>query len=136
MSTKATKTEDTEPEINEQELEIAEQAAKKEDANCYTFAFSTPFEFEGESYDKLSFDFGALTAADSLAIEAELTAIGTPAIVPEFSGDYLIRMAMRACTDRTSKNLKIGIDTFMALPMAAYVKIRGKARSFLLRAGS
>ena len=137
MSTKKENTPvvETEPVVDEQEYEIAMKEAENS-PNTYTHEFSTPFSFEGESFDELSFDFGALTAMDSLAIEAELQATGRPVLVPEFSGDYLLRMAMRACTNRTSKGMKLGIDFFQRLPLAAYVKIRSKARSFLLRAGS
>ena len=121
--------------VDEQEYNLA--VAEAENAlNTYTHVFSTPFTFEGEVFTELSFDFGALTAADSLNIAAELQASGRPVIVPEFSGDYLIRMAMRACTSRKANGMKMGIDAFQNLPLAAYVKIRSKARSFLLRAGS
>lgn len=121
--------------VDEKEYEAAmEEAEQSQDV--YVHVFSKPFTFEGESFASLSFDFGSLTAADSLAIESELNSIGQPTLVPEFSGDYLIRMAMRACTDRRADGRKLGLDAFRTLPMAAYVKIRGKARSFLLRAGS
>lgn len=121
--------------VDEQEYEAAmEEAEQSQDT--YVHVFAKPFTFEGESFDSLTFDFGSLTAADSLAIESELNSIGQPTLVPEFSGDYLLRMAMRACTDRRSDGRKLGIDAFKTLPMAAYVRIRGRARSFLLRAGS
>ncbi len=137
MSTKKENTAavESDPVVNEQEYEIAMKEAENS-PNTYTHEFPTPFSFEGESFDELSFDFGALTAMDSLSIEAELSATGRPVIVPEFSGDYLLRMAMRACTTRKKNGMKLGIDIFQALPLAAYVKIRSKARSFLLRAGS
>lgn len=104
--------------------------------DTYTHTFAKPWTFEGESFEALTFNFGKLTAADSLAIEAELSSLGQPTIIPEFSGDYLIRMAMRACIDRRSDGRKLGVDAFRTLPMADYVRIRGRARSFLLRAGS
>ena len=137
MSTKKETTApiEAEPVVDEQEYEIAVKEAENS-PNAYTHEFPTPFSFEGESFDKLSFDFGTLTAQDSLSIEAELQATGRPVIVPEFSGDYLLRMAMRACTTRKSNGMKLGLDFFQKLPLSAYVKIRGKARSFLLRAGS
>lgn len=125
----------TESVVDQQEYEIAVKEAEAS-PNIYTHNFLTPIFFEGESFDELVFDFGGLSAMDSLSIEAELAAIGRAVIVPEFSGDYLLRMAMRACLTRKSNGMKLGIDFFQALPLAAYVKIRSKARSFLLRAGS
>lgn len=122
------------PEIDDQEYEIAMAEAENSTAE-YTYEFTTPYEFEGETFEKLSFNFEGLKATDSLAIEAELAATGHPVIVPEFSGDFLIRMAMRACTDRRSNGMKLGLDAFLQLPLSAYVKIRSRARSFLLRAG-
>jgi len=121
------------PVIDEEEYEAAVKEAENSQ-DTYTHVFPKPFTFEGESFDSLTFDFGKLTAADSLAIEAEMASLGQPTIIPEFSGDFLIRMAMRACTDRRSDGRKLGFDAFRTLPMAAYVRIRGKARSFLLRA--
>ena len=102
----------------------------------FTHRFRTPFIFEGETFDELSFNFAALTGRDSLAIETELAALGKTTIVPEFSGDYLIRMAVRACTTKRSDGRKLGIDAFSTLPLTDFLKIRGQARSFLLRAGS
>lgn len=124
-----------EPVVDEAEYEAAVQEAENSQ-DTYVHTFSKPFTFEGESFDSLTFDFSKLTANDSLAIEAELTAQGQVLITPEFSGEYLIRMAMRACTARRNDGRKLGIDAFRTLPMAAYVRIRGRARSFLLRAES
>lgn len=123
------------PDVNEQEYQAAMKEAQDSTA-VYTHEFPTPFACEGESFDKLTFDFGQLTAEDSLKIEAEMSALGQPLLVPEFSGEYLLRMAMRACTDKKADGKKLGLDFFRALPLSAYVKIRGRARSFLLRAGS
>jgi len=124
-----------EPVVDEAEYEAAVQEAENSQ-DTYVHTFSKPFTFEGESFNSLTFDFSKLTANDSLAIEAELTAQGQVLITPEFSGEYLIRMAMRACINRRNDGRKLGIDAFRTLPMAAYVRIRGRARSFLLHAES
>ena len=60
-------------------------------------------------------------------LEQELQAIGRPAIVPAFSGEYLVRMAARACT-----TANIGCDIFDNMKLSDYNKIRSAARSFLL----
>lgn len=123
------------PKVDEQEYQAAMKEAQ-DSVTVYTHEFLTPFAFEGEAFDKLTFDFDKLTAADSLAIETEMSALGQPVMVLEFSGEYLLRMAMRACTHRKADGSKLGIDAFKSMPLSSYVKIRGKARSFLLRAGS
>ena len=51
-------------------------------------------------------------------------------IVAEMSGEYLLRMAARACS------VKISADDLAAMPLGDYNKIRSRARSFLLRSGS
>lgn len=121
--------------VDESEIEAA-MAEAVNGTDQFTRTLRKPVHFEGEVFETLTFDFGRLTAADSLNIEAELAAMNRMVIVPEFSGDYLIRMAMRACTDRRKDGRKLGFDFFQALSLGDYVKIRGKARSFLLAAGS
>lgn len=115
--------------IDPNEFSVAEQ----ESANSgysYTHKFPTPFHFESKSYTELTFDWNKLTGVDGLAIENEMQALGKPVIVPTFSGEYLVRMAARACTE------KIGSDTITAMPLADYNRIRSAARSFLLKSES
>lgn len=117
-----------ETKINAEEFAVAEKEAANS-MEVYTHTFAKPFEYEGKKHTELTFDWGSLTGEDSLAIENEMSALGKPLIAPEFSGEYLIRMAARACTT------KIGSDVMSAMPLADYNKIRNKARSFLLRSG-
>ncbi len=115
--------------IDAGEFSVAEQEAAKEDVqDIYTYVHQLrrPFEYEGKTYETLTFDWGSLTGDDSLAIEAEMQAMGKPVIVPTFSGEYLIRMAARACTPR------LGSDVLGKMPISEYNRIRSKARSFLL----
>lgn len=88
------------PAVNGAEFAAAETAAKAEEGNtsAYVHKLKKPFTFEGCTIEELSFDFDRLTGNDSLAIEDELQAMNKPVIVPTFSGQYLIRMAARACT--------------------------------------
>lgn len=112
--------------IREKEFEAAQQEAAK-DMGIYEHLFKTPFCYEGKAYDKMTFEFNNLTGRDGLAIENEMQARGKPVVIPAFSGEYLVRMAARACTDR------IGIDAIEAMTLADYNGIRSAARSFLLR---
>lgn len=119
--------------VDEMEYDAAEREAV-DSIDTYLHAFKRPFTYEGVTYDELYFDWGSLTGEDSLAIENECAMIGKTVIVPEISGEYKIRMAVRAC--QTIKNGKrLGLDAFKKMPMGDYNRICGKARSFLLRSG-
>ena len=111
--------------INDKEMQAAEKEAKTSTA-AYTHKFATPFEFEGKTFESLTFEWGALTGNDFLIIEAEIAAMGKALISPEFSSEFLVRMASRACTE------EIGADAIAATPIGDFNRIRGKARSFLL----
>ena len=110
-----------------------EAAAAKNDIGTYVHKFKKPFTCligkDQRTFKELIFDFNKLTGRDSLAIENELQALGKPVIVAEMSGEYLIRMAARACEE------KISADELASAPLSDYNIIRSKARSFLLRSG-
>lgn len=114
----------------------AAEAQAKESAGNFTLKLKKPFTYEGQTFDELNFDFSSLTGDDSLAIEDELQAIGKPTISPTFSGQFLVRMAARACTntivDAGGHTRRIGDDALRALPIFDFNRVRGKARSFLL----
>lgn len=122
--------------IDPDEFSTAEQEAaiSNDDFGTYTHTFKKPvvcvIGSSQKTFGSLTFDFNSLTGKDSISIEAELQALGRPVVVAEMSGEYLIRMAARACTE------KIDVDTLISAPLADYNKIRSKARSFLLRSGS
>lgn len=112
--------------IDEQELEVAEKMAEEERYQ-YIHRFKRPFQYEGNIFEKLTFNWEKLTGYDGLAIENELQSLGKPVVIPSLSGDYLIRMAARASIDG------IGEDMISAMPIRDYNKIRSEARSFLLK---
>jgi hypothetical protein len=95
-------------------------------AGSYTHTFKSPFAYMGKEYAELRFDWDSLTGNDALNIEAEMAALGKPVVVPAFSGDYLIRMAAKACA------VQIGADAFGLMKLSDYNRIRTAARSFLL----
>ena len=119
--------------VDPAEFAVAEAEAK-ESTGTYTHTFSRPFLVDGTPVEELTFDWAGLTAEDSLAIENELQMMGKAVIALEFSGEYLLRMAVRACTT-TVNGRRVGIDAFRRMPIADYNRIRGRARSFLLRLG-
>lgn len=112
--------------IDEEEFAIAEKEAAESEFT-YVHKFKRPFEYQGETYNELTFDWDSLTGKDGLAIENEMQAIGKAVIVPQFSGEYLIRFAAKACVET------IGADAFEYMRIGDYNKIRSAARSFLLK---
>ena len=126
MTTKTSKNENTEKNIiDASEFAVAEEEANKT-TDIYTHKLSNPFAYEGKVYEEFTFNWGKLTGQDSLSIESELQTLGKVVISPEFSSEYLVRMAVRACSVKISSNL------ISALPLRDYNRIRSKARSFLL----
>ena len=127
--------------VSETEFSAAAQAAKKDgDATTYTHRLKKPFTYEGCTVEELTFDFAKLTGNDSLTIEDELQAMNKPVIVPTLSGQYLTRVAARACStmlqDSSGKIRHIGVDFLTALPIYEYNRIKARARSFLLASES
>lgn len=112
--------------IDQEEFSVAKKEAENS-GYTYTHKFRKPYEYNGKTYNEMVFDWDKLTGKDGLAIENEMQQIGKPVIVPTFSGEYLIRLAARACTEA------IGSDAFENMPIADYNKIRSAARSFLLK---
>ena len=103
---------------------------------AYTHIFRKPFSYEGRTYEELTFDWESLTGNDSLAIENEVVARGKTLVVPAYTGEYLVGMAARACTERDEKGKRVvGTDTIRAMPLGDFQKICNRARNFLLRAG-
>lgn len=115
--------------IDPKAFAAAEQEAA-ESGSAVTVQLSRPVTYEGKIFEKVAFDFERLTGNDALAIEGEMQAMGKPVIIPSLSGEYLVRMAARACMD------PVGVDFFAALPIRDYHTIRSHARNFLLRSES
>ena len=115
------------PAVDENEFNAARAEAQKKDVSRLTIKFKKPVKYNNKEYEELSFDFDKLTGMDGLAIEEELQMLNKAVIVPALSGEYLIRMAARACTE------KIGADIFNYMSLKDYNRIRSAARSFLLQ---
>ncbi len=96
-------------------------------SDTFELKLKKPVEYNGKTYDTLTFDFGKLTGEDGLNIENELQSLGKFAMVPAFSGEYLVRMAAKAC------NEPIGSDIFSKVSLSDYNRVRSAARGFLLR---
>lgn len=125
---------------NEELAEAAvaiEQAAQSEPDNfVYVHTFSRPFQWEGKTYEKLTFHWDALTGADHLEIEFEMLKQGKTLVVPEFTGEYLCGMAVRACEEWRTLMPPTRKNAVKSLPLKDFSAICSKARSFLMRSES
>ncbi|MBR3239155.1 MAG: hypothetical protein IKF99_12025 [Oscillospiraceae bacterium] len=92
----------------------------------FKLRFKKPFMYDGVEYQELNFDLENLTGRDSLDVERELAMRGIQAPVLAFSGEYIIRIAAKACLEH------IGSDAFEHMPMKEYSKVRNKIRNFLM----
>lgn len=126
------------------ELDAIDQAVLEEsrakrmpDEPVYVHTFDPPFVFENHTFSTLRFDWGCLTAKDSLAIENDMLRSGKALVIPAYSGEYLTGMAVLACTERNSDgNRVVDKDAIHAMPMRDYLTIHDRARRFLLHSGS
>ncbi len=120
------------------EAEQAEQVVGSDGAlleelldGVYTHTFAKPVLYDGKTYEKLTFDFDSLTGGDSLDVESELMARNHPVFVRNIDGEYLIRMAAKACTERGADNKRvIGHDIFRLMSAKDYGKITNIAKRF------
>lgn len=117
-----------------EEMEILAKA--EPDDGSYTHTFKTPFFYQGSTFEKLTFDWDSLTGDDYIAIENELLRRGKTLVTPEFSSEFLLGMAVRACTQRSEDGFRVlNADTMKAMPLREFRTICGRARAFLLRVG-
>lgn len=112
--------------VDERELKAATEEASGAGSRL-TIKLQSPVTYNEKVYTELTFDFDRLTGLDGLAIEEEMNQLGKPLIVPTMSGEYLIRLAAKACTE------KIGSDIFHQLSLKDFNRARSAARSFLLQ---
>lgn len=112
-----------------------EAAAKAEpDTRVYIFHPDKPLEWEGRTYESLTFQWDGLTGRDHLEIESELLMRGRTLVVPEYTGDYLCGMAARAAVELRDTAPPQRAALLKALPLRDFMIICKSARSFLLRA--
>lgn len=90
----------------------------------YTHTFSKPVEIAGKKFTAMTFYFDRLTGYDMELIEEELQNQDKFVLAPETSAAYQAMLAARAAG--------IGADEIRRLPLVDYVKIKNKARAFLL----
>lgn len=58
------------------------------DAGVYTHTFKKPFEYAGETYTTLTFDFEKMTGRDMVSIETEMQMNNEYCLAPEVSRSF------------------------------------------------
>lgn len=108
-------------------VSLEDKKAEKEHSQNYTHTFKHPVEIEGNKYTKLTFYFDRLTGTDIETVEDELAAQNQYVISPELSSKFQSMIAARAAG--------VASDEIKRLPVGEYMKIKNKARDFLLAVG-
>jgi hypothetical protein len=85
--------------------------------------FTKPITFEGTEYTGLDLDLDRLTGKDLINIEAEMTARGIQAVMPEISKSYQMLVAARAA--------KVPVELIEELPIKDASAITMKVVNFL-----
>lgn len=83
-----------------------------------------PLVHDEKTYTELTFNFEDLSGNDSLAIERELQMLGHTVIVANFDSEYLIRVCVKACTE------KLGLDALGKLSIRDFNRLRNTVRGF------
>ena len=110
--------------MTEEELEALEKEQQEAESGVYAHKLKKPFEWEGETYTELRFDYASLRGSDLAEVEDEMSAENKYAIIPEYSIAYVLKLAARAAGVHSSV-----IET---LPLADANIIRKKTRSFFM----
>lgn len=100
-----------------------EKNANSGNSGVYSHEFKKPFEYEGQKYKTITFNFERLTGADFIAVENEMTSNSEFAIDPTMSRSYLSKLASRACG--------VASDVIEAMPARDFKKITDAVRNFL-----
>ena len=106
-------------EVSESDIKMVEDTT-----DVYTHKFKVPVQYDGKTYESLTFDFSSLTGGDSLDVENELQSMGHAVVVRTLDGMYLSRMCAKACTEN------IGSDIFRVMPVKDYAIITNKSKRF------
>ena len=101
-------------------VSFEEKKTEKENTSLnYTHTFKAPREIEGKKYTALTFYFDNLTGEDIEAVEQELADM--------ISSAFQCILAAKAAG--------VASDEIRRLPVPDYMKIKNKARDFLIAAG-
>ena len=108
-------------------VNLEDKKAEKETSLNYTPTFKEPRQSECKKYTALTFYFENLTGEDIESVEAELQDQNKYVLSPEISSAFQCILAAKAAG--------VASDEIRRLPVADYMKIKNKARDFLIAAG-
>ena len=108
-------------------VDFGEKKNKKTESMNYVHEFSEPVEIAGKKYKSLVFRFEDLTGEDIEAVEEELQDQNKYVLSPEISSAFQCILAAKAAG--------IGSDEIRRLKIKDYMRIKNKARDFLIAAG-
>lgn len=108
-------------------VDFSPKKEEKEKSDTYVHRFKNPVEIMGKKYSSLTFYFGKLCGEDIEAIEDELMDQNKFVLTPETSSSFQCILAAKAAG--------IASDEIRRLPVHDYMKIKNKARNFLINAG-
>ncbi len=114
----------------DQAIEAERAAQRAERIRKYTITFKTPFKYEGREYEKLEFDFGAMTGKDYLAVEDEVMAKGRNVVTAQFSTPFLVGLAARACTTRSEDGRRLPSAAFENLDIVRFNNLITRMKNF------
>lgn len=95
----------------------------KSNVGVYNHVFKNPFEYQGQKFKTLCFNFNKLTGRDLVAVENEMMNNNEFALDPVLSRNYLGKLA--------SKASGVPNDVIEAMPAIDFKKITDAARNFL-----
>lgn len=95
----------------------------KGNTGVYNHTFKKPFEYQGQTFKVLCFNFNKLTGRDLVAVENEMMNNNEYALDPVLSRNYLGKLA--------SKASGVASDVIEAMPAREFKKITDAARNFL-----
>lgn len=96
-----------------------------EDTGVYVHKLEHEFEWEGQKYKELRFEFSQLKGSDLEAVETEMSIDGLFALAPEYSVAYQLKLAARAA--------HVHCSVLENLPIRDANAIRAKTKAFLTK---
>ena len=104
------------------------------DFSSYTHKFRSPVTICGVEAREPTFDYGALTGRDHIDAERSCLNGGRNCIPdPKYDGDFLARIAVKACTLRDVDGFKaLSLSALESFPIGDYEAIRTSVRNFFI----
>ena len=103
----------------------------REETKSYTHEFATPFTYNGNTVEKLTFNWYTLTGRDSIGADRELSKSSGGRGAQNFGREHMALLAVRACSERNGNDIRIVDKDFMeALPIVDFEEITTMGRLF------